>query len=426
MTAGGPNEYGDDSPENRFKPGGDLGNEAYFVIVNKKTGKTEVWNEEFGQDRHVGTYDPKTGKFTPEPTAGLLGKGSRKNEATYFTNNTNIITQQATKVIIKEKKKEEGVNAITANAEAKKLLNVKGIADIPESTATEGSVEIGTNTTQMAFVYPESLRTANNAQDTIQITMIKYVPSGFNDSLAGVGDRGTVPGKKKTRAETVILPIPGGIRTGNTTDWSSNEMNALDAAKAQFITQTGNEGVGSAIDGLKDKFDKANMGDVKTALISALASGAGQANTVLGRTSGQIFNPNMEVLFKGPSIREFTFDFQFAPRNNKEANTVLQIIRFFKQGMAPIRSEGKLFLKTPNVFELKYTHKGGEHKGLNKFKECALTNCTVDYTPDGNYSTFEDGIMTSYQMSLAFQELEPIYSDDYGRVGSSVPAEIGF
>ena len=426
MTAGGPNEYGDDSPENRFKPGGDLGNEAYFVIVNKKTGKTEVWNEEFGQDRHVGTYDPKTGKFTPEPTAGLLGKGSRKNEATYFTNNTNIITQQATKVIIKEKKKEEGVNAITANAEAKKLLNVKGIADIPESTATEGSVEIGTNTTQMSFVYPESLRTANNAQDTIQITMIKYVPSGFNDSMAGVGDRGTIPGKDKTRAETVILPIPGGIRTGNTTDWSSNEMTALDAAKAQFITQTGNEGMESAVQGLQDKFEKANMGDIKTALISALASGAGQANTVLGRTSGQVFNPNMEVLFKGPAIREFTFDFQFAPRNNKEANTVLQIIRFFKQGMAPIRSEGKLFLKTPNVFELKYTHKGGEHKGLNKFKECALKSCTVDYTPDGNYSTYEDGVMTSYQMSLGFQELEPIYSDDYGREGSSVPAAIGF
>ena len=300
--------YGNDNTKYQFSPikDGKGKNEKYFVLVNKKTGKTEVWNEEFGQDRMVGEYDPKTKKFTPEPTAGLLGKGSRKNEATYFTNNTNIITQQATKVIIKEKKKEEGVNAITANAEAKKLLNVKGLTDIPESTATEGSVEVGKNTTQMAFVYPESLRTTNNAQDTIQITMIQYVPSGFNDSLAGVGDRGTVPGKKKTRAETVILPIPGGIRTGNTTDWSSNEMNALDAAKAQFITQTGNEGVGSAIDGLKDKFDKANMGDVKTALISALASGAGQANTVLGRTSGQVFNPNMEVLFKGPATVSYT------------------------------------------------------------------------------------------------------------------------
>ena len=165
------------------------------------------------------------------------------------------------------------------------------------------------------------------------------------------------------------------------------------------------------------------MGQLKTALISALASGAGSANPVLARTSGQIFNPNMELLFSGPAIRNFSFDFQFAPRNDKEAKTVLQIIRFFKQGMAPIRSEGKLFLKTPNVFELKYTHKGGEHKGLNKFKECALTGCQVDYTPDANYSTFEDGVMTSYGMTLGFKELTPIYNDDYGK---QVPAEIGF
>ena len=421
MTAGGPNEYGDDSPTNRFKD--PATGEAYFVIVDKKTGKTKIYNEEFGADKYIGEYDPDTGKI--KYNNNWWG-GARKEEKAFFNDNKNLITQQATKVVIKEKVKEEGVNAITANAEAKKLLNVKGLTDIPESTATEGSVEIGKNTTQMSFVYPESLRTTNNAQDTIQITMIQYVPSGFNDSLAGVGDRGTVPGKKKKRAETVILPIPGGISMGNNTDWSTDKMSALEAAQAQFITQTGNEGVGSAIDGLKDKFDKANMGDVKNALISALASGAGKADQVLGRTSGQVFNPNMEVLFKGPQIREFSFTFQFAPRNNKEANTVLQIIRFFKQGMAPIRSEGKLFLKTPNVFELKYTHKGGEHKGLNKFKECALKSCTVDYTPDGNYSTYEDGVMTSYRMTLAFQELEPIYSDDYGREGSNIPAALGF
>tara|TARA_Y100001970_G_scaffold264805_1_gene351777 strand:- start:735 stop:2009 length:1275 start_codon:yes stop_codon:yes gene_type:complete len=424
MTAGGPNEYGDDSPENRFKPGGDLGNEAYFVIVNKKTGKTEVWNEEFGQDRHVGTLDPETGKF--KPAGGILGKGARKNEAEYFTNNTQVINQQAQKVIIKEKVKEEGVDGVTAAQEAKKLLGQDPVQLAEQTTAVEGSVDIGKNTTTRAFVYPESLRQRDNAQDTIQITMIEYVSSGFDDSLAGVGTRGEIPGQAKTRAETVILPIPGGISANNNTEWNKNEMNALDAAKAQFITTTGNEGVEAAIGGLKDKFDKANLGNVKTALISALASGAGGANPILARTSGQVFNPNMEVLFSGPAIREFSFEFQFAPRNDSESRTVLQIIRFFKQGMAPIRSEGKLFLKTPNVFELKYTHKGGEHKGLNKFKECALTRCNVDYTPDGNYSTFEDGVMTSYKMQLDFQELEPIYSDDYGRQGSNIPAAIGF
>ena len=124
--------------------------------------------------------------------------------------------------------------------------------------------------------------------------------------------------------------------------------------------------------------------------------------------------------------REFSFNFQLAPRNAKEAKTVLQIIRFFKQGMAPIRTEGNLFLKSPNIFELKYTHNGGEHNGLNKFKECALKQVNVDYTPEANYSTYKDGVMTSYSMDLSFQELEPIYNDDYGDNKGGVPEAIGF
>ena len=422
MTAGGPNEYGDDSPANRFKD--PATGEAYFVIVNKKTGKTKIYNEEFGEDKYIGEYDPKTGKI--KYNNNWWG-GARKEEKAFFNDNKNLIKNQAKKVVIKEKKEEENVNALTAAQEANTLMGDTNLTDQQEpSPSIDGSLEVGKNTSTKAFVYPESLRQRDNAQDTIQITMIEYVPSGFDKSLSGVGTRDQIPGKSKKRAETVILPIPGGISAINNTTWDKNEMSALQAAKAQFIVTTGESGIEKAVGGLKDKFDKANMGSIKTALISALASDAGGANAILGRTSGQVFNPNMEVLFKGPTIRDFSFDFQFAPRNDKEAKTVLQIIRFFKQGMAPIRSEGKLFLKTPNVFELKYTHKGGEHKGLNKFKECALTGCTVDYTPDGNYSTFEDGIMTSYKMTLAFQELEPIYSDDYGRQGSNIPAELGF
>ena len=35
--------------------------------------------------------------------------------------------------------------------------------------------------------------------------------------------------------------------------------------------------------------------------------------------------------------------------------TVIKIIRFFKQGMAPIRSKSRLFLKSPHTFRLAYT-----------------------------------------------------------------------
>ena len=42
-----------------------------------------------------------------------------------------------------------------------------------------------------------------------------------------------------------------------------------------------------------------------------------------------------------------------------------------------------------------------------------MTSFSTSFTPDGNYATFEDGVMTSYQITMALQELEPIFSNDY-------------
>ena len=59
-----------------------------------------------------------------------------------------------------------------------------------------------------------------------------------------------------------------------------------------------------------------------------------------------------------------------------------------------------------------------QHPYLNRFKECALTSCTVDYTPDGTYMTYgndnSEPSMTAYRMTLQFGELEPIFDDEYG------------
>ena len=151
------------------------------------------------------------------------------------------------------------------------------------------------------------------------------------------------------------------------------------------------------------------------------------------RTTGAIMNPNMELLFNAPSMRNFSFAFTLAPRSREEAKTVIKIIRFFKQGMSPIRSKSRLFLKSPHTFRLAYKRNGSESSGfgvndhpyLNKFKECAMGSFTVNYTPNGAYSTYEDGVMTAYQINMNFQEMNPIYNDDYGSSGP-LPAEIGF
>jgi hypothetical protein len=90
----------------------------------------------------------------------------------------------------------------------------------------------------------------------------------------------------------------------------------------------------------------------------------------------------------------------------EESETIRSIIRFFKQGMSPIRTQNlNLFLKAPHTFQIQYLHKDKEHKFLNQFKECALQSFSVSYTPEGQYATFNDGAMVSYQLQCNFQNL---------------------
>ena len=72
---------GSDAKKNRFPgPKGEM----YFLQINPTTGETEVWNEEFGQDRKVGTYNKAGDTFTPDTSNRWLGKGARDWETDHF------------------------------------------------------------------------------------------------------------------------------------------------------------------------------------------------------------------------------------------------------------------------------------------------------------------------------------------------------
>ena len=131
-------------------------------------------------------------------------------------------------------------------------------------------------------------------------------------------------------------------------------------------------------------------------------------------------------LFKCPALRPFSCKFKLTPRSADESKEVIKIIRFFKQGMAPIRSQSNLFLKSPHTFRIAYLHRGADgqlHRGLNMFKEVALQGFGVNYTPNGNYATYSDGIPVAYEISMTFTELEPVFNDDYP---TDNDASIGF
>ena len=234
---------------------------------------------------------------------------------------------------------------------------------------------------------------------------------------------------------TVLLPIPSGIQDSNSVNYTDDSMNSLVSAGLGAVE-------GSMIDA-GQSLAAGNFGDIPKDIQKQLEDGiknsgltiesaqdlitkqlAGQALGIFGgnvsiqqllaRSGGQIFNPNMELLFNSPSIRNFNFTFKIVPRSQDEGEQVRQIIRFFKKGMAPKSDGNGLYLKTPNVFELTY-RKGAEqgHPFLHRFKQCFLTNVSVNYTGEGVYATYDDGTPVSMNLNLSFKELAPIYDVDY-------------
>ena len=207
--------------------------------------------------------------------------------------------------------------------------------------------------------------------------------------------------------------------------WGGDTLNAIQAEGANLareaIRDLGEGNIGEALGNMINNTTGAvnrllEDGGSKAALTAYFAGQAVGAN-VIGRTTGQVINPNLELLFSGPNLRSFNFNFTLTPRDSEEARIVRKIIRAMKRNMTPQRSSQNLFLESPRIFELEYIFgdTNREHPFMNKFKPCACTNFTVNYTPDGSYMTYRgEPSMTSYQIAMSFGEIEPIYADEYG------------
>ena len=140
---------------------------------------------------------------------------------------------------------------------------------------------------------------------------------------------------------------------------------------------------------------------------------------IIARATGQVFNPNLELLFNGVNLRVFPFTFEFFPRNRDEAEEVKLILRRLKYSMLPEKGGAAgIFIKAPYIFQLEYMKGNKKHPFLNRFKPMALTNMSVNYTGSNTYSTFYDGSPTHIKVQLLFKELNPIYKEDYDELGN--------
>ena len=247
-----------------------------------------------------------------------------------------------------------------------------------------------------------------STQDIITITVIEYGKKTFNVGGGNIG----FTNREFKEGNTVILPVQAGLKDQNMVKWSGETMDPVQTAAASMSQQTVQGDAAGAAEAGIAALDNAGVSD---AIVTALTQKAAGATGLLSRLGGAIANPNLELLFQGPELRPFSLSFFMSPRSEEEAVNVRKIIRFFKQHMAVKRSTDGIFLKAPDIFRVKFETPAGEHGSINRFKECALLQMSVDYTPGGSYSTYNDQkhTMTAYRMDLSFQELEPVFADEY-------------
>ena len=242
----------------------------------------------------------------------------------------------------------------------------------------------------------------------------------------------------------VELPIPQDVNDSNTVTWGDDSLNILQLAGLAAAQQ--------ALENPKKAFDEAKnfltggivdaMGgiqeDTKSAITAAISGKAIDAlggnvsmNSAIGRAEGMALNSNLELLFDSVNLRTFPFTINFSPRTRQESTMVKHIIRAFKSSMAAKKGtseqgQGGIFLRAPDVFQLRYLHRGKDHPFLNSFKHCALTGMSVNYTGAGTFASYSDGTPVNIKMSLTFKELNPIYFEDYDSFKANDGNGVGF
>ena len=432
------------------------------VIVNSATGAFDVYETAFlASDRRIGSYSPSTNKFSAvagqeEDFNGYFAGEDNKTqrERIIRTSKETVLALSGRNALGPTARKRyntiaalpgyQSLSGATPNPPETKISGASAAGDSSSDPAAasvqvdpvDGStLETTTETTPSSsrkgitdegsqftdnnkkfYAYPRHI--PDFGYDFIQFKAYRYEKAGL-DSY-DVNTRYV-----KNEKVTITLPMQPNFSESNSVDWGGDKVNPLQLLTGKLAAGLV-EGIGklnaqqvmkAGADAMADLKKAAKDPASEAALIAYFAGQAVGAN-IFGRATGTVLNPNMELLFTGPRLRTFAFNFKMTPRSEPEAREIRDIIKTFKKYAAPIRSTSNLFLQTPHIFRINYIYNPSgktqnQHPYLNKLKPCALTSFNVNYTPEGSYMTYDGGSLPSYEIAMSFGELQPIYANDY-------------
>ena len=209
----------------------------------------------------------------------------------------------------------------------------------------------------------------------------------------------TFSGQKKRLATAIALHTPNNLSTTYSVNYDEEDTDTFAMGLAA---------VGEISPAFKKAAEQRGMSDVSGSIAAAvLAQGLKLPGSAgISKVTGLAPNPRKEQIFKHVNFRQFTFDYQFYPRDAREAENVLNIIYQFKLHMHPEFKDANNFLYIyPSEFDIFYYNGGQENLNINRHTSCVLTDMVVNYSPNGQFTSFANGMPTQINVTLTFKEL---------------------
>ena len=313
----------------------------------------------------------------------------------------------------------------------------------PGQTTAYNQLETGSTTGSVRYPKDAAMQSGS---DYVLFEFYKYQPPFKGINRGATKDQGTglavynqsaTDSSLYTKVEglqSIVLYMPEDVSTGYKANWTGKAFSNIGAA-AMGIAGAGNGGqlAQNFLDGAGTAFDQLlpNLG-VKAVqgIVGKITGEQISDNDVLSGTQGVILNPNVELLFQGTDLRNFTLNYKLVPRNSGEADNIKQIVNIFRKAMLPDFSSGTeltaaggtidiggqnvaaSYIQVPSVCKVSFMQGSNLNKNVAQYKMCAITQVDVNYTPDGTYATYDDGNMVAIGLTLSFQETKLIFASE--------------
>jgi len=269
------------------------------------------------------------------------------------------------------------------------------------------------------IVYPADLNTNNN--DFIEFQHYQYRNRDERNKQIGLKRSGYATQGPSSGHKIKIYTPNSTPATRNTQGWKGQsfpgERGQYNKQVLQFLGGMGggpgfNPGSMRGVD--PGELAKQITLDYVTSFIGS------DASTALQLAKGQVYNPNIEMLYTMPTLRTFQFRFNFVPKDKADAEATDRVIREFKYWSAPGVTDEK-FIQVPDLWTIKYfeSFEGTSKlsKRMNVFKALACTDVTVQENPANNYHMMindpDGAVPTHTELTLTFQETDIVTRTDH-------------